>query len=122
MLSSSTRGPQVPGGSRNLRMVISIFDSMACTLFFRSELQECYCRTCMAQQRSGVGEHGMITQIADCASNMQIVLHILSTKQGAAGVLNRCCADKSAAWHRCKRLQSVLLQSCRLQVQPPSSQ
>ena len=62
----------------------------------------------LAQQSSGDGEHGgaagMITRIAACASNMQIVLHILSTRQGAAGVLNDCCANKSAAWHRCKRL------------------
>ena len=40
-----------------------------------------------------MGEHGgaagMITGTANCATNTQIVLFILSTKQGAAGVLNR---------------------------------
>ena len=38
--------------------------------------------------------------IAVCSLNVHIVLHNLSTIQGAASVANRHCADKTAAWQQ----------------------
>ena len=38
--------------------------------------------------------------IAGCSLDVHVVLHILSTIQGAAGTSNRYCADRTAAWQQ----------------------